>query len=245
MIIVHHHRTLDSDNQLTLPKNNGHSICGRGEFNCSSNPSINNTLWHYLLYSWRTTILILGVAEQTIFEIKEKINQISWCHTASGAMFLHSFDNETIRFKKKRSRKCHMNIDPHKFTSNGFLIASMSNAPTLPKPLTSNGVAIDKNSRCMTRNISLPSLHLPMVEIQRLSMGKHRSDESISVAIRSNYALQSPELLHSKPWLFLNLVAKPKRTAELQILTVEAAVVEMEKTTMVKKQGNLMTKKED
>ncbi|KAI3741181.1 hypothetical protein L1987_58848 [Smallanthus sonchifolius] len=50
---------------------------------------------------------------------------------------------------------------------------------------------------------------------------------------KSNYALQSPDLLHLKPWLFLNLVAKPKRTAELQILTVEAAVVEMEKTTMI------------
>ncbi|KAD4384852.1 hypothetical protein E3N88_25020 [Mikania micrantha] len=99
-------------------------------------------------------------------EIEEQINQIRWCHTANGAMFLLSTNNKTIKcwkvHEKKIKKICHMNIEPHK-SSHGFLAASKPNAPTISKPHTSNGDTIDNHSSCMKNNISLPSLHLPMV----------------------------------------------------------------------------------
>ncbi|KAK1436051.1 hypothetical protein QVD17_01826 [Tagetes erecta] len=100
-------------------------------------------------------------------EIEEKINQIRWCHTANGAMFLLSTNNKTIKCWKVQEKKikkiCHMNIDPHKLTSNGFLTAPKSNVAAISKSDISNGGTIDKHSCCTNNAISLPSLHLPVV----------------------------------------------------------------------------------
>ncbi|KVH89913.1 Protein phosphatase 2A, regulatory subunit PR55 [Cynara cardunculus var. scolymus] len=92
-------------------------------------------------------------------EIEEKINHIRWCHTANGAMFLLSTNDKTIKCWKVQEKKikkiCHMNIEPPKPTSNGFV--SGSNVPTMSKPHTANGDGIDKHLRCMSDNVPFPS----------------------------------------------------------------------------------------
>lgn len=97
-------------------------------------------------------------------EIEEKINQIRWCHTTNGAMFLLSTNDKTIKCWKVQEKKIkkvwNMNIEPPKSTINGFVTGS--NAPTMSKPHTANGGGIDKHSSSFPWG-KISSLRLPMV----------------------------------------------------------------------------------
>ncbi|CAI8608033.1 unnamed protein product [Vicia faba] len=110
-------------------------------------------------------------------EIEEKINKIKWCQTATGAVFLLSTNDKTIKFWKVQEKKVKkisdMNIDPSKANGNGS-IASSSNSCIL-KPHLANGGSSDKAYSYLSSDFSfppggLPSLRLPSVASHETSL---------------------------------------------------------------------------
>ncbi|GJV62280.1 serine/threonine protein phosphatase 2A 55 kDa regulatory subunit B beta isoform-like protein isoform X1 [Tanacetum coccineum] len=97
-------------------------------------------------------------------EIEEKINKIRWCHTSNGAMFLLSTNDKTVKFWKVQEKKikkiCNFNVDPQKFTSNGF--SSSSNVHTSSKACCANPVSCKSNNGPILPG-GITSLRLPMV----------------------------------------------------------------------------------
>lgn len=104
-------------------------------------------------------------------EIEEKINKIRWCHTSNGAMFLLSTNDKTVKFWKVQEKKikkiCNFNVDPQKFTSNGFI--SSSNVPTSSKACCANPVSCKSNNGPILPG-GITSLRLPMVTSYETSL---------------------------------------------------------------------------
>ncbi|KAL1220924.1 Serine/threonine protein phosphatase 2A 55 kDa regulatory subunit B alpha isoform [Cardamine amara subsp. amara] len=96
-------------------------------------------------------------------EIEEKINEIKWCQTANGALFLLSTNDKTIKLWKVQDKKikkiADMNLDPSRTVGNGT-IASSSNSNITSSCLVNGGVA-EVNNSLPPRGIS--SLRLPVV----------------------------------------------------------------------------------
>ncbi|XP_076960305.1 serine/threonine protein phosphatase 2A 55 kDa regulatory subunit B beta isoform-like isoform X1 [Bidens hawaiensis] len=102
-------------------------------------------------------------------EIEEKINKIRWCQTASGALFLLSTNDKTIKYWKVQEKKikkvADLNVDPLKAVGNGS-IASSSISSVNNLSNTANGEYKDKSSTSLNKDFSagaIQSLRLPVV----------------------------------------------------------------------------------
>ncbi|XVE97659.1 hypothetical protein REPUB_Repub03eG0037800 [Reevesia pubescens] len=98
-------------------------------------------------------------------EIEEKINKIRWCQSASGALFLLSTNDKTIKFWKVQEKKvkkvCDMNVDSTKAMGNGPIVGSSISSS---KQFIANG-------GCTSNEFSgFPSLHLPVVTSHETSL---------------------------------------------------------------------------
>ncbi|XP_038695760.1 serine/threonine protein phosphatase 2A 55 kDa regulatory subunit B beta isoform-like isoform X2 [Tripterygium wilfordii] len=110
-------------------------------------------------------------------EIEEKINKIRWCQTASGALFLLSSNDKTIKFWKVQEKKvkkvCDMNVDPVKAVGNVPIVGSSTS--TSLKPCIANGKYTEKSvghSSCDFEFPSggIPSLRSPTVTSHEMSL---------------------------------------------------------------------------
>ncbi|CAN7035222.1 unnamed protein product [Brassica rapa subsp. trilocularis] len=96
-------------------------------------------------------------------EIEEKINKIRWCQPASGALFLLSTNDKTIKYWKVQEKKIkkisEMNIDPSKTPGQP--------SSSSPPPVVANGVHADPAHDYLSKFSfppgGLPSLRLPVV----------------------------------------------------------------------------------
>lgn len=75
-------------------------------------------------------------------EIEEKINQVRWCATPNGSLFILSTNNKTIKLWKVKERKVKKikEMDPYPFVSSeNALLAESSFMTDIYKPSVSNG----------------------------------------------------------------------------------------------------------
>ncbi|XP_008793192.1 serine/threonine protein phosphatase 2A 55 kDa regulatory subunit B beta isoform-like isoform X2 [Phoenix dactylifera] len=108
-------------------------------------------------------------------EIEEKINKIRWCQTASGALFLLSTNDKTIKLwkvqEKKVKRISEMNMDDSQVVGNGSVASSSATSPRAYLP---NGGCSERPHNYPSSDFSFPpggfpSLHLPVVMCQETS----------------------------------------------------------------------------
>ncbi|KAE8688547.1 F-box family protein [Hibiscus syriacus] len=99
-----------------------------------------------------------------ILEIEEKINKIRWCQATSGALFLLSTNDKTIKFWKVQEKKVKkisdMNLNPSKAVGNGSIASSST-----PKPCLANGGSPDRSYNSLGNDISFPPRGLPSLRL--------------------------------------------------------------------------------
>ncbi|KAK4349873.1 hypothetical protein RND71_029186 [Anisodus tanguticus] len=110
-------------------------------------------------------------------EIEEKINKIRWCQSSSGALFLLSTNDKTIKFWKVQEKKVKkvsdMNIDPSRAV--GKASVASSSVSSSPKQCLANGSYADRSFNCLSNDLSFPpggfsALRLPVVTSNETSL---------------------------------------------------------------------------
>ncbi|XP_058068044.1 serine/threonine protein phosphatase 2A 55 kDa regulatory subunit B beta isoform-like [Magnolia sinica] len=110
-------------------------------------------------------------------EIEEKINKISWCQTANGALFLLSTNDKTIKFwkiqEKKVKKMSEMNVDSARVLGNGSIASS--SISTISNTHLPNGGCSGRLDSYLSNDFifppgGIPSLRLPVISSHETSL---------------------------------------------------------------------------